>query len=127
MKRIILSIIAVIFVVSLTACGSANQPVNAAEQVRLTEGKALAAITGEHPEDACQFYTVGSHDSCLQGAMMAKLMHVKTSSIYPSGWEKRLARAKVIVHGDTATVSSIMGTKKVTKFAKVDGHWLITT
>lgn len=126
MKRIILSIMAVVFVVSLTACGSSNQPANAAEQVRLTESKALTEITGDHPEDACQFYTVGSHDSCLQGAMMAKMTNTKTSSIYPSGWEKRLARAQVIVHGDTATVSSIMGTKKVTKFAKVDGHWLIT-
>jgi hypothetical protein len=122
MKKIILSIMAVL---SLTAC-SAAQASNAADQVRQTEYRVVTLLSGSHPFSACKYYTVASHAGCLKGVLMAKSMGVPMSSLFPSGWQIRLARAKVTIRGNRAHMTSpIMGTGKVSTFTRVDGHWLI--
>jgi hypothetical protein len=118
-------IFAAIAALTLAACGTASASTTEIANVRQTEYKALTALTGSHPYTACQYYTVAAHDNCLSGILMAKSIGLPLSALYPSGWQARLAKAKVTITGNQATVSPIMGGKKPTKLAKVDGRWLI--
>lgn len=116
--------IIVITVLGLTVCGTASA--NEIAKVRQTEYKVLTLFSSNHPATACKYYTVAAHDDCLEGIIMAQSMGFKVSDLFPSGWKTRLAKAKIIVHGNRAKVSPIMGTNESTHLVKINGRWLIS-
>jgi hypothetical protein len=128
MKSILLIFMAAL-VLGISACGS-SAPIhnsdNSQTQIRQTYHKVLTAFVHNNPSEACRYYTPQSNDKCLAGIVMYKAEGLKTSSIVPYGWENRLAKAKIVVNGDKATIVSGVATMKGgTRFARIDGLWYL--
>lgn len=109
---------------ALTACGGSTPSPEA--QVRTTETKIYEALTSSHPERAC-VYSV-DHDGCIQGVVTAKAMGLdfKALANVPDDWHARIAKAKVIVTGSTATLAPDPSGKTSTLVLR-SGHWLDNT
>lgn len=102
----------------LAACGSQSPTA----QVRATEVKAVAALASDHPEDACQYMV--PHDACIKSVVTLKALNLDTRAVVgiPDDWRARVDRARIVVHGNTATLSP--GPRgKVGHFVRRDGRW----
>ena len=131
MKRIIiLSIIPVLF---LSACGGSSTintkiaKTNTAEQqVRQTYYRVLTAGTSSHPENMCRYYRPQDNTRCVGLVVAATAMHMSPSSIVSYGWQSRLATAKIVVHGNTASILSAVASAKggpENAFTRIGGIW----
>lgn len=85
-------------VVVVAGCGGTPPE----DQVRATAQRTAEALTGPHPERACQY--MADHDACIGSIALANSMRIEVSAAVgiPPDWRARLARTKVVVNGGTA-------------------------
>jgi hypothetical protein len=111
---------AVTVLIVLAGCGGSSD----ADQVRALTYRMVEATLSSHPERACQYMV--DRSGCVGGVVAAHAigLDVGAAAGYPDDWRKRLARAKITVNGDRATVSSIVDGGHPVRYVRRDGHWL---
>jgi hypothetical protein len=106
--------------IAVAACGS---KASTEDQVMAAEVNGIQALLSDHPERSCTYVT--DHDACIQGILTLKAMklEVKATAGIPDDWRDRLKHAKIVVHGDRATLAP-GPTGKTARFVLRNGHWL---
>jgi hypothetical protein len=144
MKFVALMVVTALAMCLAAACGSSTSPTTHVaqsnnstthtpstpsdqEQVRSLYGKVLTVMASNDPSSICQYYRPQEMDNCIGTLFAAKEMGVSLKSMVSYGWQKRLAKAKIVVKGDKAVIiGRVAGTGKEkgdNSFTRIDGIW----
>jgi hypothetical protein len=110
-------------------CGGGGAPQSNKGQIQDTTKTFIDALRDGDNAKACTVTT--DPGGCLSDLALAQGFLGKNGSwntLFPDGWKSKMGKAKIVVHGSTATMAAFSASGQdsnsdPTKFKKVDGEW----